>query len=320
MDRIVRDFGPVQTSVLAEQRQVRVTCSTPELGRDGIIVDSEGIDLTFYRLNPVVLFNHDADRAIARAVSIGITGTDLEAVVQFPPAGEIADSDEVYAKIRAGIINAASCGLDPLEVTPLDPGKPGGGKRIARSELAEFSFVAIPAVRSALITERASDMPNPQDAAPDPAADALRARISRNLVRRGLYDIGNLACLLEGLGWIKNAAEWEAEIEQDGSNVPAMLGEAMQQLGAALIAMTQEEVGELIGGAVVTETPAPAPEDEEYIAAGATPGIQRFRAGWCQMKRFLQPPQPATNEQPRLRSAARQREFHQQMARLLAFG
>src|SRR5205085_2572200 len=37
-------------------------------------------------------------------------------------------------------------------------------------------------------------------------------------------------------------------IEEDGSQVPAMLHDALQGLGAALVAMTAEEVAELLAG------------------------------------------------------------------------
>jgi hypothetical protein len=66
------------------------------------------------------------------------------------------------------------------------------------------------------------------------------------LTAKGLYSIGTLASVLSDLQWVQQSAEWEAEWEEDGSAVPAMLAEAMRQLGAALIAMTEEEVAEAL--------------------------------------------------------------------------
>lgn len=71
------------------------------------------------------------------------------------------------------------------------------------------------------------------------------ARPARRI--KGLYDVACLAGVLADLGWIEDMAEMEAEWEGDNSPVPQMLTDAMRALGAALIAMTVEEVSELLG-------------------------------------------------------------------------
>lgn len=63
---------------------------------------------------------------------------------------------------------------------------------------------------------------------------------------KDLYDLADVAQLLQSLGYAQSESVWEAEYEGDGSKVPAMLGEACRALGDALIAMTQEEVAELL--------------------------------------------------------------------------
>lgn len=80
---------------------------------------------------------------------------------------------------------------------------------------------------------------------------------------KGLYDVAQLAQLLASLGYVEDNAEWEAEYEGDNSPVPAMLYGAMQQLGAALIAMTQEEVSELLAEEV----------DEAAVTKGMLPAL-----------------------------------------------
>jgi len=62
---------------------------------------------------------------------------------------------------------------------------------------------------------------------------------------KGLYQVANLAALLNELGYLGDVVEWEAAYEEDGSQVPAMLDAALRQLGEALIAMTIEEVAEM---------------------------------------------------------------------------
>ena len=256
-----------QTETLGE-RQVRVVCSTPDVDRAGEVVVQEGLDFSHYMANPVVLFAHDPAQPIARAVRLGLEGGNLVATVQFPPAAVSAKADEVYGLIQAGVLNTVSLGFAPLEVEPMDPALPKGPVRYLAGELLELSFVAVPANRGATIVAR-------QHAA------------ARVVVVRSLYDAGELARVLCNLGWITDAAKYEAEIEADGSRVPAMLGEAMQQLGAALVAMTAEEVAEMLAeaGLDAADTAALAPAEVEVVQAAALPLVRKFRAGWARGRR-----------------------------------
>jgi hypothetical protein len=52
--------------------------------------------------------------------------------------------------------------------------------------------------------------------------------------------------MLTDLGWLEEGVEYEAEQEGDGSPVPKMLANVMWAMGEALIAMTAEEVAELL--------------------------------------------------------------------------
>ena len=276
MKTIRRDLH-AETTVLSEARQVRVTVSTDEVGRDNLVMVTDGIDLRYYRQNPVVLWQHDPEKPIARAANIGVDDAGrLSALVQFPDEGVSALADEVYGLIRSGIINAASIGADPLDTEPL--GKDGA--KILRAEMCEFSFVSIPAVRGALITERSAGEPHQE-------RKTMRTPIVRSLVKRGLYDVAQLAQLLQELGWIADCTNWEAEAEKDGSQLPAMLGEALHQLGEALKAMTIEEVAELLANQDAETIAADATEDASYVEAAATPAMKRWRAGRAAMARRL---------------------------------
>jgi hypothetical protein len=107
-------------TTLADQRQVKVICSTGKPDRSGDIVVQQGIDLGAYRKNPIVLWNHSADVPIASSVEIEVKDNQLQATVQFPPEGEDEDSDWVYGKIKAGIVNATSIGFIPKDYEPLN--------------------------------------------------------------------------------------------------------------------------------------------------------------------------------------------------------
>lgn len=226
---ITRKFLPTmaKTDGLGD-RQVRVVVSTPDIDRAGDVVKAEGIDLTAYRGNPTVLWNHNPECPVARCIEISTKSGAVEALVQFPPEGDDAEADQLYKRIKNGVVNAASIGFNPTKAEPIK----GGGLNYSSCELLEFSFVSVPANSEALIVERSA------------------AAISKDMKKikvKGLYDVAQLAYLLSSLGYIEENAEWEADYEGDNSPVPQMLTDAMRQLGQALIAMTVEEVGELIG-------------------------------------------------------------------------
>lgn len=93
---------------------------------------------------------------------------------------------------------------------------------------------------------------------------------------KGLYGVCELARALCDLGYIHEMSVWEAECEQDGSKVPAMLADILRQAANALVAMTAEETAELLEGHGIEILP----EDEVYVAAAATPQAKALRAAF----------------------------------------
>ena len=63
---------------------------------------------------------------------------------------------------------------------------------------------------------------------------------------KSLYDVAELAELLQQLGYAARWAEFESDAEGDASAVPTMLAAACRQVAAALEAMTAEEIGEML--------------------------------------------------------------------------
>ena len=164
------------------ERECGVIASTPTLGRDGMIVEPAGIDLTSYRRNPIVLFNHQPDSPVGVTTAIGVNGGDLAARIQFAPAGASELADQICSLVKAGVVRGVSIGFDPKESQPLDLKGPRRGQRITRAELMEISFVAIPADTGAGVVQRSFSsgvLFRALPAIPRPFVQRASARLSR---------------------------------------------------------------------------------------------------------------------------------------------
>ncbi len=150
----IQKFYAAKTEPVGE-RQARVICSTGDVDRAGDIVVQEGIDLSAYKANPIVLWGHDTDKPIAKAIEIGVVDGKLMALVEFPPEGISAKADEICGMVKFGAISAVSIGFNPTEMEPIDKSNPKKGpQKFIKCELGEFSFVSVPANKGALTVER----------------------------------------------------------------------------------------------------------------------------------------------------------------------
>lgn len=143
---------PTEVSSLAAKRQVVVRASSASLDLAGDVVDQQGIDLSAFRANPIILWQHNPDQPIARAVQVGLTGGNLTATIQFPPPGTANQSDQCWGLIQSGVISTVSIGFDPVKTEPLSGGK--RGVKYVKSLLLEISFVSIPANGDAAVIAR----------------------------------------------------------------------------------------------------------------------------------------------------------------------
>lgn len=82
---------------------------------------------------------------------------------------------------------------------------------------------------------------------PTEGLDVARGALG-TLVEKGLWTASRSLDVLDSVICIQNSAAWEAEYENDGSSVPAQLAEAARSLGAAALALCQEEVAEALSG------------------------------------------------------------------------
>ncbi len=130
----------------------RVTIAANEKARQPPELDFDGLSFENYLKNPVVLWAHDvAGRSPSGGLPIGRTlrlhrtpTGEMEAEFEF------LEDDPFARRVKnawdRGFIQAASISWVPLESRPVE----GGGWRDTRSELLEWSIVAVPADPDAL--------------------------------------------------------------------------------------------------------------------------------------------------------------------------
>lgn len=135
-------------------REFKFVGATSRLDRDGHVLIPSGIDLTNYRRNPIILWQHNPGAPVARCSSISVVDGELRGTGEFPPAGTSDTADEVCGLVKSGVVSAVSIGFDVRDAEPLDPKRPHAGKRITSSECLEISLVSVPADPGAVITER----------------------------------------------------------------------------------------------------------------------------------------------------------------------
>ncbi len=114
----------------------------------GDVLEASGADLSNYRRNPIVLFNHDPSHPVGTA-SLSRNGNAIDGVITFAPQGASQKSDEVCELAKAGVLSGVSVGFDPIDASPYPL-----GFRITKWELLEVSLVAIPCNPSARVLER----------------------------------------------------------------------------------------------------------------------------------------------------------------------
>jgi hypothetical protein len=139
------------------------TISSQQIDLAGDVITIAGVDCTNFNKNPVVLNTHDSSELpIAASTAPWVSGTALMATAKFPQPGISAESDQVAAAIRAGLVRGASIGFVPIKWSfSTDPARPFGVDFKA-VRLLEFSVCSLPCnpgclLRSArsLVSQRA---------------------------------------------------------------------------------------------------------------------------------------------------------------------
>ncbi|KAB8122226.1 hypothetical protein D3W54_16075 (plasmid) [Komagataeibacter medellinensis] len=140
--------------ILSSENGSTFTITTDASDREYDSISADGLDITNYLKNPVVLWGHDASQLpIGKCVNIEQVQNGWQATVEFVPGDYPAIGDKAEAirrSIKDGFLSAVSIGFIPLEWDFNEE----GGLNITKSELTEFSIVSIPCNPQALVVQR----------------------------------------------------------------------------------------------------------------------------------------------------------------------
>jgi hypothetical protein len=103
----------------------------------GFRIDISGLDLTRFKLNPVMLYEHNPENVIGRWTDIKNEDLKLTAIPEF----DMEDTGVlgIAGKVERGFLKGASVSIIPKEAQEID-----GVPVITKSELVEASIVSVP--------------------------------------------------------------------------------------------------------------------------------------------------------------------------------
>lgn len=96
------------------------------------------------------------------------------------------------------------------------------------------------------IVERAKALGAADELPTDWEGSSAKKGVVIGALAKGMNSVSRLANLVQELHWMRTECEMEAKMEGDSSRVPDDLAENLASLGTTLIAMCEEEVGELV--------------------------------------------------------------------------
>jgi len=143
---LIKSAGIIEKAAKLQEGEVEFVVSTNALDAHGERINVDGINLTDYKKNPVVLWGHDGfNLPIAKTTKIWKDSGKLMARAKFYLKDQFAN--KVYNYIVDGYLNAVSIGGMVQEWN-------ADGLTIDKLLMKEFSVVSIPANQEALVASK----------------------------------------------------------------------------------------------------------------------------------------------------------------------
>ena len=148
MEVLKRVFDSEIKGIDEKEKTITAYVSTDARDRMDESVSPDGVDLSRYRKNPVVLWAHDySTPPIGKSVWIKKDGNGLISKMQF---ADTPFAQEIFSLYKGGFMKAFSIGFIPKETEQGD-GEKKPRWTYKKSELLEYSAVPVPANPEALM-------------------------------------------------------------------------------------------------------------------------------------------------------------------------
>ncbi len=150
--------------------------STNAVDRHGTVINSEGWDLTKFRANPIMAYQHNTHSSdpddIIGTWDVRIEGGKLIGKPNYEPAELNAKADKIRRKVEHGTIRAVSVGFIPQEYHwgTRKNGEDPDVLYLDKNELLEVSIVAVPSNPESL-KRSAEELMNEIEKPVDPVED-----------------------------------------------------------------------------------------------------------------------------------------------------
>lgn len=141
------------TDISAGERTFTAMITNSAVDRMNEVLLPEGMDVSEFKKNPVVFWNHDYDKPIGKGTKLTKTADGWLAAAQI---GSTPFAQEIHTLMKEGIVRGVSVGFRTTEErspTKQDKAKFGDGVRniISKWKLMEFSVTPMPCNQEALI-------------------------------------------------------------------------------------------------------------------------------------------------------------------------
>ena len=155
--KIIKNIVVECKDIKEDERSFKHYISTRAIDRDNDIIVPEKIDDNNYKLNPVVLFNHDMNKPIAKNLWRKIDDTGYLGKTQF---SKTLLGEEIFSLYRDGFLTSWSIGFYPKEEVKYIGD--GNVREFGIIELLEYSAVTIPANPGAITLSFIKDLQSPE--------------------------------------------------------------------------------------------------------------------------------------------------------------
>lgn len=120
-----------------KEQKTFVLSDGTKINSKGYKIDINGLDISRFETNPIMLYEHNTERVIGRWIDLLKSATQLTATPEFDTEDD--EAMRIAGKVERGFLNGASIGIIVHEIQFIN-----GVDVVTKSELYEASIVSVP--------------------------------------------------------------------------------------------------------------------------------------------------------------------------------